>query len=163
MPQPLIDVEIRALRGEDSDKLKTFFAALGRDAETVRFFHPHPLTEEYATELCARVESVADRSYIATQNGEVVGYSMLRGWDEGYPVPSFGACVHPDRRNDGLGKRLLAHAIEQSQIRGATKLRLTVFKANQRAVNVYQRFGFAFVEKNSNELVGILHLQPQDV
>ena len=148
----MIEVDIRALRGADSDKLGTFFKALAKDAETLQFFHPHPLTDEYAKELCARVESISDRYFIATQNDEIVGYSMLRGWDEGYAVPSFGACVHPECRNAGLGKRMLAHAIDQSQIKGATKLRLTVFKANQRAVNLYRRFGFAFVDKEHSRV-----------
>jgi [ribosomal protein S18]-alanine N-acetyltransferase len=163
MGDPLIEVDIRALSGADSPKLGTFFEALAKDAETNHFFNPHPLTREYAFELCARVERISDRYFIATQNGDVVGYSMLRGWDEGYAVPSFGACVHPAIRNAGLGKRLLAHAIDQSQLQGATKLRLTVFKANQRAVNLYRRFGFAFVDKNSHELVGMLDLQRQNV
>jgi GNAT superfamily N-acetyltransferase len=85
---------------------------------------------------------------------------MLRGWDEGYQIPSFGACVHPSSRGDGLGQWLLEHAIGEARMAGAPKLRLSVYRANQRALHIYRKFGFVFEERNSEELVGWLTLGP---
>ena len=85
-------------------------------------------------------------------------YFMLRGWDEGYEIPSFGACTHPELRGAGLGQLLLAHAIAESRAARARSLRLTVYKDNEHALHIYRKFGFVFSEKNERELVGLLDL-----
>ncbi len=149
---------IRPVSAGDAEKLGAFFEAIDRDEETRPFFHPHPLSKDYAVELCNRIERIKDAYFIALQSHGISAYSMLRGWDEGYQIPSFGCCVHPQLRNAGLGKQLLAHAIDESRSRGAEKLRLTVFKKNERAIAVYRRFGFEFTDKNNEEYIGVLKL-----
>src|SRR5205085_2238595 len=67
-------------------------------------------------------------------------------------------CTHPELRGAGLGHLLLVHAIAESRAAGATRLRLTVYKENVRAVHIYRKFGFVFSEKNEHELVGLLEL-----
>jgi ribosomal protein S18 acetylase RimI-like enzyme len=152
------DIVIHRITNRDAGALGDFFAALAVDAETTQFFHPHPFTREYASQLCAKIESIGDRYYVARYEGRVIAYMMLRGWDEGFAVPSFGVCSHPDLRDVGLGQALLAHAVRESQAAGAPQLRLTVFKNNPRAVHVYRKFGFVFHDKNEQELVGLLDL-----
>src|SRR5262249_15484166 len=134
-----------------------FLETLLADAESARFFHPHPLTRASARELCARVDSCRDRYYLGCYRGKIVAYSMLRGWDEGYTVPSFGVAVHPALRDAGLGQAMLTHAIGESQAAGAPRLRLTVYRNNQRGVHVYRKFGFIFQE-HGEHLVGLLDL-----
>jgi len=151
-------VSIRRITSHDGPALGDFFTSLAGDDETTRFFHPHPFTREFAAELCARAAMRKDRYYVACIKGTIISYMILRGWDEGYAVPSFGVCTHPDLREVGLGQTLLARAVEESISAGADKLRLTVFKNNERAVHVYRKFGFAFHDKNEHELVGILDL-----
>ena len=89
-----------------------------------------------------------DRYYLALYRGRPVAYAMLRGWDEGYAVPSWGGCVHPALRGAGLGHALLVHAVAESRAAGASKLRLTVYKANQRGIHLYNKFGFVFQDKD---------------
>jgi ribosomal protein S18 acetylase RimI-like enzyme len=149
---------VDGLSANDTEPLAALFEALATDAETVRFFHPHPLTPAYAVELCRRVATCRDRYFVARYRSHLIGYGMLRGWDEGFAVPSFGACVYPDVRGVGLGQALLAHAVQQSIALGAPRLRLTVYKANERGIHVYRKFGFVFTEKNEHELVGLLDL-----
>jgi ribosomal protein S18 acetylase RimI-like enzyme len=153
-------IEIQRISTADATALGDFFETLASDPETVRFFHPHPFSREFAAELCARSETCRDRYHVARYRGRIAAYMMLRGWDEGYAIPSFGVCCHPGLRNAGLGQVLLAHAVAESRAAGAGKLRLTVFKSNERAVHVYRKFGFVFQEKNDNELVGLLDLGP---
>jgi ribosomal protein S18 acetylase RimI-like enzyme len=150
---------IRRISKVDGPTLGDFFISLTGDAETTLFFHPHPFTREFAAELCANLHIRKDRYYVATYKGTVIAYMMLRGWDEGFAVPSFGVCAHPELREVGLGQALLAHAVKESRAAGADKLRLTVFKTNERAVHVYRKFGFVFHDKNEIELIGILDLQ----
>lgn len=152
--------DIRPLVASDAAGLSAFFAALAADAEATTFFHPHPMTAEHAATLCRSAGAIKDGYYLATYAGRVVGYSMLRGWDEGYDVPSWGGAVHPALRDAGIGKQLLIHAVGESAARGAKKLRLTVYKTNTRGVHVYGKIGFAFAEKDEKFLVGILSLDP---
>jgi [ribosomal protein S18]-alanine N-acetyltransferase len=151
-------IVIRRVSSTDARALGDFFTAIAADDETVRFFHPHPFTREFAGELCRRAATCQDRYYVACYQDRVIAYMMLRGWDEGYAVPSFGVCTHPALRDVGLGQALLAHAVEESRSAVAPQLRLTVFKCNERAVHVYRKFGFVFHDKNERELVGLLDL-----
>src|SRR5690348_1954921 len=82
--------EIRLLRPEDAEVLAQLFLALCADNESVRYFHPHPLTVEFAASLCGRPGHLRDRYFGMWRQGSLAGYAMLRGWDEGYEVPSFG-------------------------------------------------------------------------
>ena len=149
---------MQRLSAADAERLGDFFEVLGADQETTRFFHPHPLTKAFAAGLCERQTSCLDRYYITGYQGRIAAYSMLRGWDEGYETPSFGGCTHPELRGAGLGHILLAHAIAESRIAGARRLRLTVYKENMRALHIYRKFGFIFSDKNEHECVGLLDL-----
>jgi perosamine synthetase len=155
--QPRLD--IRPVAPTDAADLAGFFAAAAADPEVERFFHPHPLTAEHADELAGGAPSRRDRYFLARWRGRVVGYSMLRGWDEGFEVPSFGCCVHPELRDVGIGGAMLAAAIVESRRLGAPRLRLTVYRTNERAVALYRRMGFVLQAKNDEEDVGILDLE----
>src|SRR5260370_4843922 len=72
------DLTIERLAVNDAAPLAAFFAALAADPETVRFFHPHPLTAEFAYELCRRQSHARDRFYVARYRGQMAGYLMLR-------------------------------------------------------------------------------------
>jgi perosamine synthetase len=149
--------QIARVAASDEEDLAIFLETLAADGESARFFHPHPLSRAYARDLCARVGSCRDRYYLGRYGGRVVAYSMLRGWDEGYAVPSFGVAVHPALRDAGLGQAMLAHAIAESRAAGASRLRLTVYRNNQRGVHVYRKFGFVF-QQQADHLVGLLEL-----
>src|SRR5262245_9107401 len=150
--------DIRPLTAADADVLAEFFTAAATDAETARFFHPHPLTKAFARSLCAAAPTRRDKYFALWYGGRIAGYGMLRGWDEGFVVPSFGACVHPALRDAGIGKALLAQALAEARAAGASQLRLTVYEANTRVLHSYRRFGFAFERHGNGRLIGTLHL-----
>lgn len=150
--------QIRRVTAADAIGLGRFFAQIAGDAEASRFFHPHPFTQDTATYLAWHSQGKRDRYFVAEHRGNVVGYSMLRGWDEGYEIPSWGGCVLPALRDAGIGKCLLLHGIREARGVGAAQLRLTVYKENVRAVYVYRKIGFAFKEKNEHEWIGMLDL-----
>jgi ribosomal protein S18 acetylase RimI-like enzyme len=50
-------------------------------------------------------------------------------------------CVHPSRRGDGIGPRLIA-AITHHLPKGTDRLRVETFAVNQRASAFYEREGF---------------------
>lgn len=150
---------ISALAVSDREDLASFFEALSADVEAVRFFHPHPLTAAHARVLCAGIGLRKDRYYVARLGEQIVGYSMLRGWDAGFPVPSFGVAVAREARGCGLGHLLLEHAVAECRRLAAPALRLTVYQANERAIHIYRKFGFVFTRKNAEEWIGVLNLQ----
>jgi ribosomal protein S18 acetylase RimI-like enzyme len=152
-------VDVQRITRADAAALGEFYETVARDEETVRFFHPHPFTRAFAAELCARIETSRDRYYVARYRGRIVGYLILRGWDEGYAIPSMGVCSHPGLRDAGLGHLLYAHGVQESRAAGAPKLRLTVLRSNERAIHIDRNFGFVFQDKNDQEVVGLLDLQ----
>lgn len=147
---------IEPLQPADGAGLADFFQVLAADAETCQFFHPHPLTAEMAEDLT--LGSRRDRFYLARYQGHIMGYSLLRGWDEGFDVPSFGGCTHPELRNAGVGHALLAHGIAAARASGAGRLRLTVHRDNWRAVHLYCKFGFTFQPRGAHYWLGFLDL-----
>lgn len=152
------DLCIRPLAPSDAAGLGRLFERAAADLETERFFRPFPLTAETARDLCDPPSARRDGYFAAFHLGEPVAFSMLRGWDEGFAVPSFGVCVHPELRDVGLGKALLQHAREAARLAGAERLRLTVYRDNLRAVHVYRKLGVQLQEKNAAEWLGFLDL-----
>jgi ribosomal protein S18 acetylase RimI-like enzyme len=71
---------------------------------------------------------------------------MLRGWDEGYQIPSLGLAIHPSVRGQGLGKMLMGFLHLQAFRRGAEKVRLRVNSTNDKALKLYKGLGYVFEE-----------------
>ncbi len=149
---------IRRLEPTDESGLAAFFVACAADADTRRYFHPHPLTPGFAADLCRRIPGMKDRYFVAELARRVVGYAMLRGWDEGYAAPSFGGCVHPRLRGAGLGHILLDACVNESRDARATSLRLTVARGNEAGIHLYRKFGFDLHPKDAENLMGLLDL-----
>jgi ribosomal protein S18 acetylase RimI-like enzyme len=74
---------------------------------------------------------------------------MLRGWDEGFVVPSFGIAVDARWHGRGLGTRMSAWTVEQARALGAPSVRLTVYTDNPGARRIYERLGFAERERRA--------------
>lgn len=120
-------------------------------------FHPHPLTSDQAASM-ARY-SGRDLYYLVVDRGRVLAYGMLRGWDEGYEVPSLGIAVDPAERGHGLGLCLMHFLHFAARERGARAIRLTVSVANRSAIELYERLGYRFEPIGEDELLGTLTLE----
>ncbi len=79
---------------------------------------------------------------VAEAGGELVAYGMLRGWDEGYEIPSLGIAVHRDRQGRGYGRAMMTALHDAARERGAMKIRLRVHPENGRARSLYERLGY---------------------
>jgi ribosomal protein S18 acetylase RimI-like enzyme len=99
-----------------------------------------------------------DLYFITRDQDHIQAYWMLRGWDEGYTIPSLGCAVHPQARGRGLAHAVVRHALATARSRGARRIRLTVHKANLAAAHIYRKFGFVFTQKNADEWLGHLDL-----
>lgn len=143
--------QVRRFEPEDASALGDFFAAIVANGSD-RYFRPHPFTQGIARAIANHEGQ--DEYYGAWQRGEMVGYLMLRGYDEGYAVPSLGVCVHPNYQGRGIGKLLVKYAQQVSHAQPAIRLR--VHPDNHRARLLYERCGFAFSGiRERGEYVGI--------
>jgi ribosomal-protein-alanine N-acetyltransferase len=156
MPAADMVLEFRQLTPELAQPLADFFGSLTH--EDVARFHPHALTPEVAQQLCGY--QGRDLYFAAVCDQRVIGYGLLRGWDEGYAIPSLGIALRPDLRGTGLARALMLFLHGAARLRGAERLRLTVTRSNARAAALYRSLGYVFEEKNSEEDVGFVDLSP---
>jgi ribosomal protein S18 acetylase RimI-like enzyme len=131
---------IRRLEPTDAVALTEFFTVIAADPATTRHFHPHAMDRGTAE----RIASGSGRDvYLGCFRGlQVVGYAMLRGWDEGYERPSFGVAVDPGQRSRGIGSRLLDEALRIARTRGCKTVMLKVHRENAGALAWYRSAGF---------------------
>lgn len=148
-------VELREGGAALAAPLAEFFRRVKEAGDEARF-HPHPLTPEEA-ERRVRYEG-RDLYYALTDGDRILGYGMLRGWDEGYAVPSLGIAVHPDERGRGLARLLMLFLHGAARKRGAERVRLTVDTDNDAALRLYRELGYAMQAMEDGRLEGILRL-----
>lgn len=75
---------------------------------------------------------------------------MLRGWDEGFDIPSLGIIVDPKARGYGLGKLLMIYMHYLAKSRHASAIRLKVYPQNLRAIAIYRELGYKFDDNLEN-------------
>lgn len=141
-----IDLIIRIAKKTDSDTLAEFFEENNRP-EITEFFHPFSLTSQTAHNILS--ESCRDRYYVGIHAGRIVGMSMLRGWDEGFDIPSFGVFVDYRYHGRGFGRRLTEFAIDEARSLHCPSLRLSVYASDKYARRIYDALGFYEIERTS--------------
>ena len=149
--------EIVKLGPEWQESLQVFLQDL-RDCGDDVFFSPHPIDGNTINRL-ANSETL-DFYYLLVQDDSILGYGLLRGWDEGYKIPSLGMAIHPSARCSGLGKMFLNFLHTVALRKGAKKMRLRVLNKNQKAIGLYRSLGYVFEEdKNQDDyLIGFKNL-----
>jgi ribosomal-protein-alanine N-acetyltransferase len=148
-------IEIRKLAPEFEKPLTRFFSILVEGGFD-KWFHPHPFTGEEASRLANY--SGADAYYIVMLDGNIIAYGMLRGWDEGYDVPSLGIAVAPLHQGKGIADILMRFLHLCAELNSAKQIRLTVKEDNARARRLYERLGYQFSPREDNFLVGFFVL-----
>lgn len=119
-----------------------------QDRAVTDTFDPFPLDREQARRIA--LEPRRDRYYLAFAEGGPAGMSMLRGFDEGYAVPSFGVFVAPNLHGRGIGRALTSWTVAAARELGCASVRLSVYASNTRAVRLYESLGF--VAQDSSEV-----------
>jgi len=151
-------IEIVRLTFRWQEGLKFFFQDLKKSGDEL-YFSPHSTDETSIEQLFS--SGGRDLYYLLVEEGKVLGYGMLRGWDEGYDIPSLGLAIRSSARGEGLGKLFMGFLHASALRRGACKVRLRVHRENNKAVSLYKSLGYDF-EEDSMEidyLVGFKDLQ----
>lgn len=120
------DLTIRALGVEDAGTVSAML--LAQPAEYARFFHAFGFSEEQITDMLA--QKIRDVYSGMFWRGELVGIFMLRGWDSGYEVPSFGVFVAERFRGGAFMKVSLDIAKLICRLMGAPRLMAKIHPDN---------------------------------
>jgi [ribosomal protein S18]-alanine N-acetyltransferase len=150
----LSSINVVKLDPSNTEKLYKF---LIKNQDMREFFHPHPFTLDYLVYLI--INRTKDFYCVAILNDEVIAYGMLRGWEEGYEIPSLGIAVDKDYRKLGIGTFMCQYLHFIAKIRGSEKVRLRVHKDNEKAKTVYEKLGYVFKGfEDSEYLEGFVNL-----
>lgn len=122
------------------------------------FFHPHGFDKVSAAEVVTESEKSSDEYWVCIVDNEIAAYGMLRGWAEGFDIPSLGIATSPKHRGRGYGKQMMIHLHDIARSRGATKCRLKVDKRNFVAKSLYEKLGYNFQVYSQTEFIGFLLL-----
>jgi glycosyltransferase involved in cell wall biosynthesis/GNAT superfamily N-acetyltransferase len=142
----------RIVQPADAAELADLFASIDP-----AHFNPHPFTREEAD----RIAHYQGRDVYAALDvdGRFVAYGILRGWDEGFAVPSLGIGVRAECRRRGYGRQMMAWLAEEAERRGAAHIRLRVHPDNASARRLYESLGYAHAGTERGELIMILDLR----
>lgn len=80
-------------------------------------------------------------AWVYERGDEIYGYSVMAvGAEEAHVL---NICVHPDRQRQGCGRYIVRHLIKVAGRRGVHSIFLEVRPSNDRALSLYQQFGFS--------------------
>ncbi len=80
------------------------------------------------------------RCWVVELNEKIVG--MLVGWLMIDELHIATIATHPDFRRQGIGKKILIHALKSARDEGLIRSFLEVRKSNQAAIMMYKNLGF---------------------
>ena len=139
-------VQFRQVGPADASALACLFAQID-----TTYFRPHAMTANGARQIAAR--GGRDCYLIGVVQGTAVAYGMLRGWDEGYAIPSLGVAVRRDLVGRGLGRATMLALHEIARREGAHAIRLRVHPDNRRASSLYRSLGYRVAGWERGEIV----------
>lgn len=148
-------VKLLPVGPEHRDALATFFERFAA-SPAVEFFHPHTLSAAAAQERA----DYQGKDFYAVLVGDhrVLGYGLLRGWDEGYEVPSLGVAIDEGYRGLGLGRLMMEYLHAVARLRGAPRVRLRVRETNRQAQELYRSMGYTLSSDSDGYMIGYLTL-----
>lgn len=121
------------------------------------YFNPHGTKP---SEIKAMLErDILDYYYILeTTDGFIVGYGMLRGWDEGFSIPTLGIAIDRYCQGIGLGTMFIQflHAVARNE--NCDQIRIGVMKGNDYVKSLYEKLGYEFTEDLGDREYGYLKL-----
>ena len=143
------NVEIKELQSDQASTLSALI--LNTPKDHTKYFTPFSFEEDSIKNIINN--AVNDKCFGIFINDELVGFYILRGFDEGYDIPSYGVWISDKFSGLGLSKLTLQHAITFCKINNIKKIMLKVHPENTIAKNIYEAFGFkqeGFDDNNSN-------------
>jgi GNAT superfamily N-acetyltransferase len=133
---------INLLKTSDARKVADL---LGSSSESyAQFFHPFSFDEASVVEVLRQAGRDRFFGLFVTDNShdQLVGFYMLRGFDEGYAIPMYGVFISERYSGLGLARLSLQHAETFCRLNKIAELKLKVHPNNVRARALYEELGF---------------------
>ncbi|HZH32537.1 MAG TPA: GNAT family N-acetyltransferase [Pyrinomonadaceae bacterium] len=149
----------RPLRVEDASALSEWLRA--QPPAYARFFHPFGYDEPAIADALARQGRDVFMGLFWREG--IVGFFMLRGWNEGYEVPAFGILIDEQYRGHGLEMAALDTAKVICRLRNVSRLMIKMHPDNISAKGVARKTGFVQtgVEAASGNLIYHYEIKPR--
>lgn len=142
-PEPSSDIVIRAATADDAASLHRLLTGLAQATGLTEKMSGSP---DDLRRLGFR-DKPAFQALIAERDGKPVGLSLFfynfSSWRGELGVYVQDLYVADEARGAGLGRKLIAETARVGKTQGATHLRLSVDRANERAQQFYRRLGLA--------------------
>lgn len=98
---------------------------------------PRPFSQKlFETELQLSIAHL----YVAKEETGLVGY--IDFWDAGAEIHLINIAVHPERRHQGIGARLMERLLDYASQNRVGEIYLDVRVSNKTAIALYAKFGF---------------------
>lgn len=144
-------IEIKQINSSFSDELSDLL--ISSPEKYIKYFIPFGYDSQ-------SIKSILDRSrkdsfFGFFINQRLIGFHMLRGWDAGFEIPSYGVFISSNNNGMGIGRLSLLHAISFCRINHVKKLMLKVHPNNLVAKKLYENVGFSKqgVDSKNNNLI----------
>lgn len=129
---------VRRLDLSDAPALAQFFQS--QPPDYLRYFTPFTFDAE-------RISSILRQAHRDCYLGvwwadDLVAFFMLRGFDDGFEIPSYGVAVDHRFQGRGLARLTLVASKSICRLIGAPRLMLKVHPANVGAHHMYESEGF---------------------
>lgn len=153
------NLTVRPLVVEDAAALSLFLQS--QTTGYARFFRP------FSFELEAIIHVLTSQRLDVLMGlywqKQMVGFFMLRGWNEGYDVPAFGILIDERYRGCGLEMLSLETAKIICRLRGASRMMIKMHPENISAKGVARKTGFvqSGVEAESGNLIYHFDIHPR--
>ncbi|WP_188431839.1 GNAT family N-acetyltransferase [Kroppenstedtia guangzhouensis] len=137
-------VVIRQARGEDAPELRKRLARVVREKV---YLDEAPDSLPDSREQEEEIEQIQDSGglyAVVKVDGIIAGTARLRRGSRGISdhTAAFRTWIIPGYRGMGLGKKLMEYTIDWAKVNGIEKINLDVWSNNDRAIRLYQKYGF---------------------
>lgn len=153
------NLTIRPLAVDDAPALSSLLQS--QTAGYARFFSPFGFDVKTITDVLATQRQDVLMGLFWQE--QMVGFFMLRGWDNGYDVPAFGILIDEKYKGYGLEMLSLETAKIICRLRGALRMMIKMHPDNISAKGVARKTGFVLsgVEEKSGNLIYHFDIAPR--
>jgi ribosomal-protein-alanine N-acetyltransferase len=144
---------VRELGPQDEPALVRFFQENNRP-EVTSLFRAFAFDAASAERICR--EPRRDRYFAMFEGHEIACFGMLRGWDEGFDVPTFGLVADHRFNGRGHGWRMWNWVMELGRELGCARMRITTDQSNTLILRMALKLGFLQTRELPNSRVELM-------